>query len=332
MPNSINLLNLSLSSPRFVKINTKNVTKEVKVGLFTLLCGLLLYAGFNFLKSESILSTNNKYYLVFDQISGLQEGNSVRINGFQIGTVKDISLMPQDKNRILVTIIVSSKYDLPKNVEAFLADDGLLGEKFIEIRFPDQPATAFLASGDTLTGRIDQGILDQLKNKAEPLAVSAQHLLDSLNLLVQEFKGTGIYMQATLKNAAVITETLAQNRHNIDATFGNMRQLSTDLVQTQQQLGPLLKKMNNIADSVQNAELAATINETRKTLVTVNDLLTKINQGEGSLGKMVNDDELSNNLNKTILSLDTLLINFREHPKRYVHFSVFGKKDKESKK
>jgi phospholipid/cholesterol/gamma-HCH transport system substrate-binding protein len=308
------------------------VSKELKVGLLTVISGVILYFGVNFLKGYDFLSSTATYFVVYDKIDGLVPSNPVQINGMSVGKVIATEILQNQSSKILVEFDLDKKIKLNKNSVAILKDNGLLGGKMIEIVVNQGQA---INQDDTLKANIDQGLMGMVASKANPLMSSLDTTITSVNQLLAEYKGLSNNIKNILNNLESTTgnvnRLMVDNRQRISNITTNLDKLSTSLVETEKSIKPLMSKMNTIADSVNAMRLASTMQEARKSVENLNEMLNSMKQGE-TLTKLMGNDSVYVNLNKTIANLDKLLVDFREHPKRYVHFSVFGRKDKSEPK
>lgn len=308
------------------------MSKELKVGLLTVIGGVILYFGVNFLKGYDFLSSTATYFVVYDKIDGLVPSNPVQINGMSVGKVIATEILQNPSSKILVEFDLDKKIKLNKNSVAILKDNGLLGGKMIEIVVNQGQA---INQDDTLKANIDQGLMGMVASKANPLMSSLDTTITSVNQLLAEYKGLSNNIKNILNNLESTTgnvnRLMTDNRQRISNITANLDKLSTSLVETEKSIKPLMSKMNTIADSVNAMKLASTMQEARKSVENLNEMLNSMKQGE-TLTKLMGNDSVYVNLNKTIADLDKLLVDFREHPKRYVHFSVFGRKDKSEPK
>ncbi len=308
------------------------MSKELKVGLLTLISGVILYFGVNFLKGYDFLSSTATYFVVYDKIDGLVPSNPVQINGMSVGKVIAMEILQSQGSKILVEFDLDKKIKLNQNSVAILKDNGLLGGKMIEIVVNQGQA---INQDDTVKASIDQGLIGMVTSKANPLMSSLDTTITSVNQLLAEYKGLSNSIKNILNNLESTTgnvnRLMVDNRQRIANITTNLDKLSTSLVETEKSIKPLLSKMNTIADSVNAMKLASTMQEARKSVENLNEMLNSMKQGE-TLTKLIGNDSVYVNLNKTIADLDKLLVDFREHPKRYVHFSVFGRKDKSEPK
>ena len=306
------------------------VSKEVKVGLLALVSGVMLYFGFNFLRGTDFLSSTKKYYAVYDDIDGLTASNLVLINGFQVGKVKTIQILQNQRNRLLVTFEVKRDILLNDATRAVLTDNGLLGGKVIDLTVGGGKRT--LAGNDTLVATTAGGISALIQQKALPVMDKLDSLTASLNRTVDQFDSTGYILNQTLRNfrqtSLALNGLMGDNRGSLKGTLANFNRLSASLVETEKELKPLLGKMNTVADSLGQLKLSQAVDNANRSIANLNTLLADINAGKGTLGKLSKNDSLYTNVNKATADLDRLLVDFRRNPKRYVSFSLFGGKEK----
>lgn len=290
---------------------------------------VMLYFGFHILKGSDVFSRTYKYHVVYDNIDGLTASNPVLLNGLNVGRVQEITLLQNQQNHLLVTIDIQKGISIPKGTAAVLADGGLLGGKVIHLAMG---TGAPLENGDTLVAKKESGITAVLQEKALPLVSHADSLIKNLDLVVGGFQETGLILNQVLKNynqtGTNLQGLLNENRTNLLALTGNLNKLSASLVETEKEIKPLLAKTGTLADSLNALRLGETVAGARKTIEELHTLLASVEAGKGTAGKLVKDEALYNNLNRTMVSMNKLLTNFREYPRRYINVSVFGKKDK----
>ncbi|GAA4839008.1 MlaD family protein [Algivirga pacifica] len=297
------------------------MTKEIKVGVFTLIAGAILYIGFNFLKGVDVFSSENTYYVVYDNAAGLLESNTVQLNGFQVGTVRDIKILQDKGNKIGVEIAIDKALRLPKNTVAKLSDNGLLGEKMVDLDIPQSKGNVtYLEGGDYIKGEIEENILSSIQKKADPLIGSLKVTMDSVQQMMEIYAQVGLEAQKTL---VTTQQLMAANQYKINQTVSGLHLLVDNL---NKDIPALMNNINSITDTVKSAQLSETIASTNETLKSLQSTLKAVNEGEGTLGKLMKEEALHDEMLTTMKDLDALLIDFREYPKRYVHFSIFGKK------
>lgn len=300
-------------------------SKEFKVGLMTLVAGVILYLGFNFLKGQDVFSTTNTFYIKYSKVDGLAPSNPVMINGFQVGKVKTLTLNQQDNNSILVSIDVNKDILVGDGTFAEISKD-LLGSVSIVLQMGKN--TKLYQSGDTLKGSFQLGLMDILGKKADPIAVHLDTTLVHLSRMLDNDMRLKLY--GTLSNmeslTAVLKTTLQTNQSQLNGTFANLNTLTAHLVETEKQLTPIISKYGALADSLNDLELKAMVTNANSLLVELNKSAAKISKGEGTLGALVNDKAAYDNLNKTLADLDALLIHLDKNPRHF--FAPFGKKEK----
>ncbi|MFA9198465.1 MlaD family protein [Aquirufa sp. KTFRIE-69F] len=307
-------------------------SNELKVGFLALLAFLILYFGFNFLKGNDVFSTARIYYVEYENVDGLMVSNQVMVNGIEVGKVKKVEIQPAKANKILVTLRLSQDIVIPDKTVAVLSDGALLGGKIIRLRLEGK---GNLVEDSFLKGETEVGVTALLKERAIPVIANADSLLVSFRQISNKFDHTGTYLNTLLKTSnetvsninGSVNGIVADNRANIAQISSNMKTLSIDLIETEKQLRPLLTKFNTVADSLNALKIGKTLKEVDATVLSLKKIVQGIERGEGSAGKLIKNDSLYLGLNKTLVDLDKLLLDFRLQPKRYIGISVFGKKN-----
>ena len=303
------------------------LSKEIKAAVFVLLGIFLFLIGFNFLNGTSLFKSESTLYAVYDQVEGLQSGTKVTVNGLTVGKVSSINFLPSS-DKILVSFTVRNDLKFSKNSIAEIYEAGLIGGKSIAI-VPVYDTDIYLISGDTLQSRIKPGLTDVVGSEIAPLQeklnnilINADTLISSLNTVLNDQAQRGLNkamseISTTISNLNIVSENLSKilikQESNINQTFENLADTSVSL--------------NQITDSLSQANLKGVISEFETTALSLNTLLNSINNGEGSLGKLMKDDALYTNLESSTKEVELLIRDLKEHPKRYVHFSLFGKKE-----
>ena len=285
----------------------------------------ILYLGFNFLKGSNLFSPNNTFYAVYDNINGLDISNPVLINGFLVGRVSDIEIMQNRQNRLLVSLDIDQKQIIGKGTWAIIKSD-ILGSMAVHLDSVDVGVP--LSEGDTLNARLYKGITEQLSASAMPLVDQFEVILSNLNAILANLADNEDNINQLIANFKGTSGNLVKGTSQLDAMSGKLDQLLNELNNPETGVAALVAKMNQVADTVNNLELEALMLSTRQTIEELGETIRQINEGDGNLNRLLKDDELYNNMNKTMEDLDKLFIDMQENPKRYVHFSVFGKKDK----
>lgn len=306
------------------------VPKELRVGLLTLFCAVALYKGISFLKGSDFVKTTKAYILTFERVDGLQEGNAVMLNGASVGIVKTIRLRYETDNRVEVGIEVQRGVKVDKEAVGSMMSSSLLGGKLIELKLGK--SSQLLEDGDTLKSSVEVDLTEQIKAETRPLLGIAEKSIKEVNETMQRLRLTLDNVDKTLTSfattSASVNDMLVDNKSNFKATSDNIVKLTRDFSKTELELRSLLVKMNKLGDTLNNAQLGKTIAQASAATDNLNKMLTGINQGKGTMGKLMKNDSLYKNLNATAASLDALLKDMKANPKRYVHFSVFGSKAK----
>ena len=303
------------------------LTKEIKAALFVLLGVFLFLIGFNFLNGTSLFKSEKNLYAIYDQVEGLQSGTTVTVNGLSVGKVSSIDFLP-NSNRILVKFTVRNDLNFSKNSIAEIYESGLIGGKSIAI-IPVLDRNKMLVSGDTLVSRTKPGLTDvvgseiaPLQKKLEQILINVDTLVSSLNTVLDDKAQQGLNkalseVSVTVSNLNSISNSLSKilvsQESNINQTINNFSEASANI--------------NQISDSLSKTDLKALVSEIENTATTLNSIFKSIDSGEGTLGKLMKDDGLYNNLEASTKEVKLLIKDLKEHPKRYVHFSLFGKKE-----
>lgn len=309
--------------------------KELKVGILAVVTMLVLYYGFNFLKGIDFFTPTHRYFAVYDKVDGLIVGNSVKINGLSAGRVSGIQILQNRDNKMLVSLDIDDEIVLNDSTLALLADNGMLGEKMIDLKI--YKGSRNIRHLDTLIAGTSDGMLAKISNSASPMMAKADALLHNINVMLLEYKGMGKKMQSLTQNASDMSATanqlLRSNQAKINRITTNLADISSDLNQMTTEMKPLPQKINRMADKLNALELEKTVKNAQKTLGELNKTLTVINQRKGTVGKLIYDDAVYNKLNKTLTDLDAILVEFKQKPKKYIpNVSVFGGRKKKKKK
>jgi phospholipid/cholesterol/gamma-HCH transport system substrate-binding protein len=298
-------------------------SKEFKVGLLAVVSITILYLGFNFLRGIDFFSSTNQYFAVYDEIDGLNVSNNVILNGFVVGRVSNMSLMPHRQNRILVQLDVDEKIVLDNNSVAVLKSSDVLGTKVIEL-IVETPLQQPLSSGDTLNSEIDRGIASRLMERAGPITDELGITLNNINSIIQTFADNNERINNSLINMEQATVNV--NRL-LNESRAQLNLVANDLSLALREVPSVMIKTGQLADSIQSLNFSETMAKTQQALESLNTALAKIDEGQGTLGQLINNDSVYENLNRAAEDLDRLLIDIRENPSRYVHFSLFGRRN-----
>lgn len=309
------------------------IKREVKMGVFGILILAAAYWGINFLKGMDILSSTDTFYAHYEQSNNIEVSSPVLLRGIKIGAVTAIEVSDVHQP-ITVTMKVQSKYRLPSNSVAQIGDKSMLGGKAIIIQAGD--ASSLLQDGDTIAGSIDNNMAEQINEVKDKLTGALDRLsvtLDGVNKLLSDENISSISSTINHINRAGRNADLAISdlRVKLGTITDDLTALTGELNRTAPQLGRTIDNIATVSDTLRSSlpDLMASIN---KTVDDVNITVETIREGNGTIGKLMSDGRMYDNLNKSSASLNSLLVDIKENPKRYVHISVFGRSDKEKKK
>lgn len=300
------------------------MSKEFKVGLLALVSGALLYYGFNFLKGVDFFSNTNKYFAVYDNIDGLQVSNPVIVNGFSVGRVSRIMIMQDQNNKVLVELDVDDQVAIGDSTKALLYNVDFLGSKGIQLDIKQHQR--LLVDGDTLISDQEGGISDIAETQINNLSVTISRINDILLGMQgsgEEIKETIIAFKGTLNR---VNASIDQNRDKISETVNSFLDLSKDLKGLNEKLSLVLDNTNNSLEKVNQLKIQETLTAYKELAETMSSTLLQLKEGEGTLGKLMTNDSLYNNMNKMVVDLDSLLNHMNQYPKHF--FAPLGKKNK----
>jgi phospholipid/cholesterol/gamma-HCH transport system substrate-binding protein len=306
------------------------ISKEFKIGLFGVTAIAILYLGFNYLKGEDFFKNTKKYYAVYENIDGLTVSNSVFIKGLSVGRVSNIAYQ-QDKGKITVEIDIDGSLILGDSTVAFLINSSFLGGKAIDLRIPEKIG-AQVKEGDTLISSLALGMIESLTQKTLPVADDLGALIRRFNTIMESFQKTEIVIRETVieikKTVMQTGSAISENRESLKISLSNIEKVSQNLDQATRKLNPILSDASAVMDSIRASNLKQTLDKMEAAVTNLNAVLQQLNEGKGTAGKLMKDDSLYVNLNRSAADLDKLLVDLKENPRRYVHVSVFGKSDK----
>lgn len=305
------------------------ITKEIKAALIILTAIALLIFGYNFLKGNNLLSHDKQFYAFYDNVDGLDEASIVTINGLHVGKVQDISFA-DTSGKLKVTFTIESDFKFGSKSKAEIYSASFIGGKSLAI-IPEPNPTEFAESGATLVSSIDNGVIGQVTNKLNPISSQLEQVLTKVDVTL-----TGVNRLLNKENTDVISKSLAdlstiitsfktissrleglmaKNESNLTTTLTNFKNASANMDHFSKDLA-----------EVEIKEITARLNKITEDVAVITG---KVNTGKGTVGKFINDPAVYNNIDRATRQLDLLLQDMKLNPKRYVHFSVFGKKNKD---
>ena len=325
------------------------ISKEIKVGVFAFLGIAVFILGYNFLKGYDLFKSHNKYFVVYKNVDGIVKSTQVTINGLMVGQISNITMLNKgDASNILVTMMVNSDIKLPKQSKATITGTDLLGTKVISLVLSKN--NEILENEDTLVAGVEEsltstitGMVSPLKEKSEQVLVTLDRVLRSMNDIfdssgtqklaggINDFSGTMVHIRNITDRLDQLT---ADENEKLKGMFTSAESILLNLHNSNEVIAKTLKNISFISDSLAASNLKATINNTNRVMKEFSITLEKINKGEGTLGKLANDNQLYDNLTKTSAELTALTKDMQEYPGRYFSVSVFGNKrgEKQDKK
>ena len=297
------------------------LTKEIKIALVAIVGILIMYFGINFLKGMNLFSTNNAYYMTFDDIQGLGASTPIYADGYKVGTVDGLEYDYKENGPIKVKVDINKDLRIPQGSKAEIVKD-LMGNLQVNLLLANNPRER-VEPGGVIPGAVNGGMMD----KAANLIPVVEKMLPKLDSIL------------TSVNALLADPALAASLHNVETITSNLtvstRELNMLMAGLNKQVPGMVRKANGVLDNTNRltANLASldvqgTLNKVNQTLESAHQFTEKLNSNQGSLGLLMNDTKLYDNLTSTMSHADSLVIDLKAHPKRYVHFSVFGRKDK----
>jgi len=301
----------------------KFFTREVRVGIMAIVAIFVLYFGLNFLKGIDIFSPVSNYYAAFDNIGGLVPSSPVYVKGFKVGQVEEVNYDFSKQTSFVITISVSKDIQLPKGAKLELYDDGLMGGKAVRLIYaPIAASQTMCEPGDTLDTQVGVGLMAQLSGsllpKIETISTQADSLIRSLRVLVEneDLNKSLASIERTSSDLAVSSAQLKRMMNkDVPHILSDVNVITTDFKQ--------------ISGNLKKIDYAATFASIDHTIANLNLMTTKLNSTDGTIGLLLNDKSLYLNLSNAASNTDKLLIDLQKSPKRYVHFSLFGRKSKD---
>ncbi len=320
------------------------ISKEFKIGVIVVFGVAALVWGVSFLKGSDLL--NRKYYLyaIYPRIDNLIPANPMLVNGFKVGQVNSISLVEDGpyKNQVIVKFVLTEEVNIPVKSIAKTVSSDLLGTKAVEVEFSNEKE--FVKNGDTLLSGSEENLREAVNKQIAPLQARALSLIGSIDSAMtvvtmllnpktrenidRSFESVRKAILSLEQTAYKLDELVVSEKGKVSNVITNLNNISTNLNNNEQKLNNIITNFSNLSDTLAKSQLRSAVANASATMKELNELMSRINRGEGTLGKLAKNDSLYNNLNSSAASLDKLLKDLESNPKRYVHFSIFGKKDK----
>jgi phospholipid/cholesterol/gamma-HCH transport system substrate-binding protein len=314
------------------------LTKEFRVGIIFVIATAILIWGLMYLKGMDLFKHKMIVYAVYDKVNGLVVANNVAISGMKVGQVKDLYFSTKQRGKIIAELYISESYPIPVNSVARINNsDNLIGGKYVEIILGD--SKAILKDKDTLKSLTEASIRESLSQQLAPLKVKTERLLGSIDTvasLIQEVlnKNTRDNLAASIAHIKEVLNNLAHTTYYLDTLvgsqrnhlaniIGNVESISLNLKNNNQKISNILDNFSNLSDSLAKAKIPATIAQVNKAILDIDIAVNKINNGQGTLGLLLNDDKLYKEVEKAARDLNLLLEDIKANPDRYVKVKVF---------
>jgi phospholipid/cholesterol/gamma-HCH transport system substrate-binding protein len=314
-----------------------NKYKYILIGfLVSLTIGIFIF-GLNYLKGKNYFVEEDTYYVVYDRIEGLTNSSPVLLNGYNIGQVRDIRFFNMKKGNLIVEFVVKRDIDIPKNSIARIFSQDLMGTKAIDLIYSEEDGKVL--PGDTLVPETEESLKEQvsiemlpLKNKAEDLLKEMENAIKIINLIFNERTRNNLqriieelnYTAKHLRSStASVDSLLIKERYRIHRLIGNLESITANFKSNNKNVTLLIENLTNLTDSLNQVDFKGTASRVDSSLYAFNEILSQIENEEGTLGQLIYDDSLYNTLNRSTDYIGNLAQDLRVNPKRYLHFSVF---------
>jgi phospholipid/cholesterol/gamma-HCH transport system substrate-binding protein len=310
------------------------ISNETKIGVLTAIAITILILGYSFLRGDDVFSSSNKFYAIYKSVDGLTISKPVLVNGFQIGRVSKMKLLPD--GHTIVEFKIDHQYKVPSNSLAKLVSTDLLGSKAIIFEYGN--SNTYAEDNDTLRADIQGSLAESLQPiqmKAENLISKLDSSLGTINRILnpnfqknvdRSFLSIANSLQTLEGTTKKIDALISTQTSHINGILENTETVSSNLKVSSTNLTGITANFDKVSNDVANSNIKQTLDNANKAMSDLQETIAKINSNKGSLGQLLNDDRLYNNLQNASKHLDSLFIDIKAHPKHYVSFSVFGGK------
>ena len=314
-------------------------SKSIKVGILSIISIFLIYFGMNFLKGINILNDGITLYAYYDDVSGLTEGNSITVKGYKVGSISSIKFDVERKNQLMVNLNIEDNIDIPINTIAKIVSVDLMGTKGVSLELGD--SKDFVSNGYELSTSIESSLQEEVNAQILPLKMKTEELIGSIDSVMtvitavlnkdarESLSKSLISLDQTFSTLSQtmieVDKIITENKDNINKTFTNFALVTENLNKSNDEVKNILNNFSSISDSLVKADISSTINK-------FDNILNSINQGEGSLAKIIKDKSLYKNLENLTKELEELISDLKLNPERYVNFSIINTKKPYSEK
>jgi len=312
------------------------LTKTSKIGILVVICLTLLIWGINFLKGRDIFRTEKVFYARYKNVGGLTATTLVTLNGLKVGYVREIYFSEDLSGDLIVKIAIHNDFPLPKGTSAEIASSDLLGSKVVKLNLGK--SDMLLHANDTLATKMEADIMQQVNEQIAPLKAKAERMIENLDSIVtavskilsgdsqhhisESLRQINLTMTNLEKISGNLNEVVTDQKTNLSSTISNLSEVTGNLKTNSAKLGHIMDNFSSFSDSLTKMEIKGTIDHLNGSVANLQTILSKIDTANGTLGLLVNDPRLYQNLNQTSESLNRLLVDFRLNPKKYIHFSA----------
>lgn len=306
----------------------KKLSNEVKVGVTALITIIVFIWIFNFLKGKDLFSSTTRYYVVYDKVGGLAESSPVEVNGYKVGVVQSVRFLDPESGRLLVTLNIDKGFKLPVNTVAEITTATLIAGMKIQFVYGNGPG--FYSNGDTIPGRLAESVIAKIESEFIPLKDKISDLISTIDTVIESINDImDPKFRSNLRSGVASLSNTAKkiDQSELKSTLENVNMFTRMLAENSNKLSSTFSSLQNIADTLAAADIYTSVNNLKASLEKASVLLENLSKGQGTAGQLMTNDSLYKNLSNSLGSLNLLLLDLKANPKRYVHFSLFGKKN-----
>lgn len=317
---------------------TFKISKEIKLALLGILSILVFIFGYKYLKGTGIFSSSKTIYAEYDNVQGLTPASYVQLKGFTVGTVNAIELSKEHRGKVKLTLFINKDLNVPIDSKATIVSLDLLGTKAVNIELG--ASTTMMKDNEMILGNIELGTIESLGASAAPVMDNAKKTLASLETTVQNInnildvntqnnlKSSIANLNNTMKDFSQFANELNTQRTKISGLLDNLNAFSVNLNKNNNTINNVLKNAETTTSNMSKVNLETTVNELKATLGDLQTTLKKVNNGNGSLALLMNDDKLYKNLKNTLETTNNLMYDIHAHPSKYININIIGRKQK----
>jgi phospholipid/cholesterol/gamma-HCH transport system substrate-binding protein len=320
------------------------VSREFWLGALVIFVIAVVYFGINFLKGSNLFLKHKRYYSLYENVAGIAPSSPVVLNGYKIGQVKDVHIFEADQSKIVIELSINDEHvKIPKDSKFQIYESDLFGGKAVRLILGD--SVVFAENKDTLTGTLALGLTESLKQEIEPLKAKTIELISGIDSAItqlnqvfrdprtKEIPALFASIQRTLRNVesstASFSQVMNQSGPDIVQLLNSARSIADNLKNNNGRLSQVIANFEQISDTLKRANVGATILKVNQAVTGLNQVVNDINEGKGTIGALMKSDALHNKLTDAAQSLDVLIDDIQKNPKRYLSFSVVGRKESE---